>query len=71
MSTIKTVRGTIRFSAKRLDKLADQLFRAAGDIYANSFTERDPAIEANELAGIALRRWADQLRRSKKRKAAP
>jgi hypothetical protein len=65
---------TIRFTPKKLDRLADEQFAIANNIQSNTVLERDPSAAAHTLAGIALRRWAVSLRaartREKRRKIA-
>lgn len=58
----------LKFTPKKLDALADDYFRKA-DGGREDFSSRE-WIEIQELSGLALRRWAAQLRDEQKTQRA-
>lgn len=55
---------TIKLSPKKLDALADKYFASVKAIedFPSAFDNAEAAKESDTIVGIALRRWAVQMR---------
>lgn len=58
---------TIHFNPTKLDRYADQQFEMASTLKSSGRPYQVQDVERMELAGIALRMWAEKVRAARKR----